>query len=140
MILVAGDIDGRHLALAECVVQRVVDLADGDAEPRGGVAIDHQIGFQPLVLLVAVDVGEHGGLLLQRGRDLRRPFVELLQRGSLQGVLILRVAGAAADADVLHGLQEQRGARHDRQRPPQPRDHAVDRNLALAQRQSARRT
>ena len=133
MILVAGDVDRRNLALAERVVERVVDLADGNSQSRGGVAIDHQIGFEPLVLLVAVDVGE-GVFALQRRRDLRRPFVELLQGGSLQGVLVLRVARAAADADVLHRLQEQGGARNHRHLPPQPRDDAVGGDVTLVRR------
>ncbi len=134
VILVAGDIDRRHLALAECVIERVVDLADGDPELGRGITVDHEVGFQPLVLLVAVDVGEQG-LVLQRGRDLRRPFVELLQRGALQRVLILRVAGAAADANVLHGLQEQRRSGYHRHGTPQPRDDAVGGDVAFRQRQ-----
>ena len=43
VVLVARDIDGRDLALAEGVVERVVDLAHGDAEPRRGVTIDDDV-------------------------------------------------------------------------------------------------
>lgn len=58
MILVAGDVDGRDLTLAEGIVKRVVDLADRDSQTGCRVPIDHKIGLKPLVLLVAVDVGE----------------------------------------------------------------------------------
>ncbi len=71
VILVARDIDGRDLALAEGVIQRVVDLADGDAEAGGGVAIDDEIGLQGPVLLVAVDVGQRR-IGLKRGDEFRR--------------------------------------------------------------------
>ncbi|MGY3540201.1 hypothetical protein ACVIIY_004421 [Bradyrhizobium sp. USDA 4515] len=133
VILVARDIDRRHLPLAEGVVEGVVDLAHRDAEPGRGVAVDHEIGFQALVLLVAVDVGEIR-IALQGRRDLRRPFIELLQRRSLQRVLILRVRGPAPDPDVLHRLQEQARARHHRHLAAQPRDHAVGADLALIKR------
>ena len=117
MILVAGHIDGRYLALAERVIERVVDLADGDSQLGGGVAVDDKIGFEPLVLLVAVDVREVR-IALQGRRDLRRPFIEILEGGALQGELILRIAGAAADADILHRLQEQGCSRNDRHFTP----------------------
>jgi len=60
VILVAGHIDGRNLTLAKRIVKRVVDLTDRDPQPGGGVAVDHQIGLEPLVLLVAVDIGQIG--------------------------------------------------------------------------------
>ena len=41
VILVLRVVDGRDLALAEGVVQRVVDLAGVDAQPAGGGAVDH---------------------------------------------------------------------------------------------------
>ena len=40
VILVERIVDGRHLALAERVVERVVDRAQGDAELHRRVAID----------------------------------------------------------------------------------------------------
>ena len=118
MILVTGHIDGRDLPLAEGIIEGVVDLADGDAELCGSlVAIDHKIGFKPLVLLIAVDVRQVP-IALQGGCDLRRPLVELLERRSLQGELILRIAGTAADPDILHGLKEQGCARYHRHFTP----------------------
>jgi hypothetical protein len=46
------------LALAERIVQGVVDLADRQSQPCNSVPIDDEVGFQPLVQLIAVDVGE----------------------------------------------------------------------------------
>ncbi len=52
VILIAGVVDGRHLALAVGVIKRVVDLGDRDAEPRRSVSVDLEIGLQALVLLI----------------------------------------------------------------------------------------
>ena len=40
---------GGHLALAICVVKRIVDHRRRDAEPRGRVAIEHQLYAKPFV-------------------------------------------------------------------------------------------
>ena len=58
VILVLRVVDHRDLALAEGVVERVVDLADGQPEPRRGGAVDDEIALQPLLLLIEVDVGD----------------------------------------------------------------------------------
>ncbi len=133
MVLVEGVVDRRYLPLAEGVVERVVDLARRDAEPRRRRAVDREIGLQPLLLLVGIDVGQlrHG---LQRLGDARRPGVEIGERVGLQGELVLRVALAAADADVLHRLQEERGAGNLAELAAQPCDHRVRREPALALR------
>ena len=47
-----------------------------DAQPAGGRAVDHQIGLQPLLLLIGIDVAQHR-VVLQRRLQLRRPLVEL---------------------------------------------------------------
>jgi hypothetical protein len=47
MVLVELGEDGGHLALAESVVERVVNVGHGDAEARGGVAIDDQLRPKP---------------------------------------------------------------------------------------------
>ena len=74
MILVEIVVDRRDLALAEGVVERVVDLRRGDAEPRRRGAVDREFDLQPLVLAVGIDVLELGHVL-QRVGDLRHPFV-----------------------------------------------------------------
>ena len=74
-----------------------------------GVAVDRQRQRRALGLLVGGDVAQ----LRQRlhlGQHLRRPFVELVEIGVLQRVLILGARRPAADPDVLRRLQEQAGA------------------------------
>ena len=89
MVLVDLRVERRDLALPERVVQRVVDLRDGDAVARGGVAVDHQRELQARGLLVRHDVLDLGELA-QRRRDLRCPLVELGEVGILEDVLVLR--------------------------------------------------
>ena len=47
VILVDGAVDDRHLALAECVIERVVDLRRRDAQPGRHIAVDDEVGFKP---------------------------------------------------------------------------------------------
>ncbi len=58
VILVELGEHGRDLALAERVVERVVDGRGRDAEARGGVAIDHQMRIQAVVLLIGRDIAQ----------------------------------------------------------------------------------
>jgi hypothetical protein len=104
VILIAGIIDGGYLALAEGIVERVVDLTDRDAEPRRRSPIDGDVGLQPLVLLITVDLCElRNGL--QPRENFWCPFEQLIRVEVLQRILILGVGGAATDADILHRLQ-----------------------------------
>ena len=59
-ILVRLSEDGGDDALTERIVQRVVDGADADAEARGAVAVDGDVGGKSVVFLIADDVGEFG--------------------------------------------------------------------------------
>ena len=92
-----------------------------------------EVDLQALLLLVGIDVGDVRAVALQRLGQLRAPVVQVGQVVALQGVLVLRVALAAADADVLHRLQEQIGARHLGQLGAQAGDHLVGRDVALGQ-------
>ena len=56
---------------------------------------------------------------------LRRPDVQFGQIGILQCVLILRVALPAADAQILRGLQKERGAGNVRQLAANPGDDLI---------------
>ncbi len=58
VILVQRRVHGGDLALAEGVVQGVVDQLRRDAEARRGGAIISDHGLQALILLVAVHVGD----------------------------------------------------------------------------------
>ncbi len=59
VVLVELRENGGDLALAEGVVERVVDVGHGDAQPGRGVAIDDQLGAQALVLQIAGHVGDN---------------------------------------------------------------------------------
>ena len=61
-VLVGLGEDGGDDALAEHIVQRVVDRRRRDAEARRGGAVDHQVDRQPLLLQVAGDIGQLGQL------------------------------------------------------------------------------
>ena len=126
VVLIDRAVDHRHLTLAESVVQRAVDLRRGDAEPRSGVAIDDEIGFEALLLLIGVDVGEHGAVL-ECGNQLRRPVEQVVGAVGLQRVLVCRVALPAAGADILDRVQEQAAAGHLGKLRPQPGDDLIDR-------------
>ena len=96
----------RHLALAERVVERVVDELRLDAEAGRRIAIDGDREQRRFVLRVAGDVGQ----LRQRfelGEQARSPGIQLVQIGILQHVLELAARDAAADGDVLRRLQEE---------------------------------
>ena len=96
----------RHLPLAEGVVERVVDQLRRDAVARGLVAIDVERQGRAWVCW-SVATSRNSGRLLQLVQDLRRPVAEFVEIGILQRVLELRARRAAADVDVLRGLQEQ---------------------------------
>ena len=91
VILVQRLVHGRDLALPESIVERVVDVAVRNAQPRGRIAIDHNLRFQAFVLLVGVDIAQFG----QRAQLLQQiaaPVVQVLQIVALKRVLELRLA------------------------------------------------
>src|ERR1019366_9393152 len=133
MVLVEIAVNRRHLPLSESVVERVVDLRGGETEPRGRVAVDDDIAFDPVLLLIAVEV-ENDAALLQLLKELRRPFIELRRVVRLQRVLIQRVALSAADAQILDRLYEQARAGDLAQFAPQPRHDLAGGLRALRQR------
>ncbi len=120
---------GRDLALAERVVQRVVDHLRGDAEPRRGVAIDVQPRLETAVLLIARDVAQHRQRLQLRQKA-RHPGGQLAGVGVFEAVLKLRPADAIVDRDVLHRLHEQRDAFDLGQRRLQPPNHVARAQIA----------
>ena len=58
VVLVELREDDRDLALAEGVVERIVDGRGGQAQARGGVAVEREVGAQAGGLLVAGYVGQ----------------------------------------------------------------------------------
>ncbi len=123
-VLIQPGVHGGDFALAEGVVKHLVDGRGGDAQPRGGIAVDHQVGRQALVLLVGGDVAQlrHAS----RARlQLRRPGVQLIQVLVRERVLVLRGAAAAADLNILVGLKKERGAGNAGELAAQPVHHLV---------------
>ena len=131
VVLIEAGVHGRDLALAEGVVERVVDVVHGEAQARGGIAVDDEVRFQAMVLLVGGSIAQLGHRL-HLVEQLRRPFVQIVQVVILQRVLVLRVAGASADVDVLNRLQEQLDAGDTRQLGAQAIDDLVGGGFALA--------
>ena len=68
-ILVGLGEDGGDDALAETVIERIVDGRGGDAEARRGVAVHHQIGRQALVEISGGDIADRRHLA-QLGQQL----------------------------------------------------------------------
>ena len=120
-------------ALAEGVVERVVDQLGRDPQPRRGHAVDDERGLEALVLLVGRHVGELRQLP-QRLEDFRRGGQQLLRVVYLERVLVLRRARSSARAHVLDRLEGEVGARDVGGLPPQPRDDLVGAGLAFASR------
>ncbi len=56
MVLVDALIDVGDLALAEGIVERVIDGGNGNAQASGGVAVDHERSLEPIQLLIGVYV------------------------------------------------------------------------------------
>ncbi len=77
-----------------------------EPQPRRGRAVDHEIGFETLLLLVGIDVGEFRQFLHRR-RDLGGPRIDLGAVVTLERVLVFGTAGPSAGADILHRLQKQ---------------------------------
>ena len=127
-VLVERVVNGRDLALAESIVQRGIDHARRDAEARGGVAVDDERRLQPAVLLIGADVGDLGQTR-ERLPDWRLPSPQVFELVRLQRELVLRLALASADADVLHRLQEQVRAGLALELPAQPRDDLIGGDL-----------
>jgi len=78
---------------------------------RERLAVDHKICLQPLVLLIAVHIRQTRQCthLLQQAR---RPFVQLGQVIPCKRVLVHCATTSAADAKILHWLQDGGSAGH----------------------------
>jgi hypothetical protein len=98
-----------HDALAESVVQCVVDRRHGDAEARRGISVDAQVGRQTLRGQVSSDIVE----LRQRPQlvdDSRHPGSQLIRIRTAHHELVLSAADRGVDCQILHGLHVQRHA------------------------------
>src|SRR6185503_7192665 len=103
--LIDGSVDGGDLTRTIGVVEGVFDLAGGDAEGPGFVAVDIDANLRAADLQVAGDIlkavqGHHVGL------DDGRPAIEFVQVRALDGELIEAFGDGAADANERRILQE----------------------------------
>ena len=127
MILVQLFVHGGYLALAEGIVERVVDELGGNAEAGGGGAVVLNEALQAAILLVAIEVRD-GANVPQLLEHFRRELDEVVQIIAAHRELILRGAHTSADAEVLRGLQIERRAGHSQQLGTETRNHE-DRRL-----------
>ncbi len=125
--------DGGDDPLAECIVQRVVDRPHADAEPRGAVAVDGDVGRKSVVFLIADHVRELG-LLAQRRQQLGRPGRQCRVVGALERELVLGAADRVVQCEILNGLHVQRDARDGGGLAAQAADHIGDARGALVAR------
>src|SRR5215469_5713082 len=132
-ILVELGVDGGDLALAEGVVESVVDGGGQNAQAGRGVAVDNQRSEKALVELVTGNVADHGNVA-EFVHKARHPVGELLGVGILQAVLKFRAADAVFDGEVLHRLHKQRDAVDFGQLRLEATDDVGSVNLPLCQR------
>src|ERR1017187_2051217 len=133
VILVQRLIHGGYLALAEVVVQRVIDQLGRNAEARGGFPVIGDQGLQAAVLLVAVDVRD-GGDALQLLKHAGRIGNEVRQVVAAHGELVKRGAVPSADAQVLGGLQVQSCAGDTGELRTQALHNVIHRDFTFRQR------
>src|SRR5260370_35874095 len=133
VILIQAFVDVGGLALPEGSAERVVNVLNGDAEAGGGVAVDDDGTLQAVELLVAVyvaELGDRAHAFLKNGSPVR----EVREVIGLESVLVLSATETAADAEILDGLQVQRGAGNLRRFRTNASDDLIDAELAFAER------
>ena len=96
----------RDLALAEGIVQGVVDHLRRYAVARSSDPVDDQLRLQAQALLIAGNVAQvRNGLELLD--EAIRPLAQLFRVRVFQAVLVLGAADAVLDGQILHGLHEE---------------------------------
>ena len=76
VVLVERIVDGRDRPLAECIIERVVNLAYGHPKPRCGRPVNRDLTFKTRLLLVGVHVGQRR-VILESLQQLRCPLEHL---------------------------------------------------------------
>ena len=105
-ILVVGVVDRRDGALAEGVVEHRVDLVGREAVTRRRLPVDRDECLQAVLLHVGVDVGQLPRMLAELVDQPGHQRVDRTGIVAAQRVLVFRRGLAAADTEVLLGLQE----------------------------------
>ena len=133
MVLVQRAEHGRDLPLSESIVKCVVDQLRRNSEPRGCGSIVDERCLKPIILLVAVHVGEAGQFahLLQQDRP---PLNEIVQIVALNCILVLGAALPPPNAQVLSSLHEDRCSWDRSQFRTKTVDELAGADFALLQR------
>src|SRR5208283_139478 len=95
-----------------------------------GLAVISQHRLQTAILLVGINVGEHGQFAHLLEQD-RAPLNEVLQGVALDGVLKLCAAPPSADAHVLSGLHKSAGTGDSKEFWSQTVHHLAGTRVAL---------
>ena len=134
LVAVDRGVDGRHLALTEGAEQRAANGIDRHAQGIGAVAVNFQRGLQALELRIAGHVAEHR-VTAHRLLQPVGPLAQLVGLHALQDVLVLRLALAPAELQILDRSHENRDAGHITQFLAQFFDHRLHGGTRLARLQ-----
>ncbi len=121
IVVELGEILG-HLALAESIVENVIDLLRLDAVARRLVTVDDEAHRRARHLLVGGDVTQERDLAKPR-QNLGGPRIELAEIRVLERVLIHGAGEPSAHPDVLRRLQVKTHPGHLGEFGPQFLDH-----------------
>ncbi|OIQ67861.1 hypothetical protein GALL_505570 [mine drainage metagenome] len=128
-ILVGLGEDVGNQPLAESIVQGGVDCRGSDAETAGSIAVDVEVGLQPVVLEIAGH-GTEPGRFSQHLDQAGHPRRQHSGVGIFHDQAVLAAAYAVLDGQVLDRLQVQRNAADQGRVLLQPPHHL--RQVALA--------
>ncbi|MNX62827.1 hypothetical protein D3C86_938040 [compost metagenome] len=130
VVLVDLGLEFVDLALAECVVQRFVDIAGGQTKTRRSAAVDADVSDAAAQLQVIGNIAERR-ISPQFFRQALGPGAQGRAIVALEHVLILGAARAGAEVDVLPCTQVQDDARHFHQLRANPVDELAGRDIAV---------
>ena len=106
VVLVELGVNGRHLTLAEGVIEHVVNRLRGNAQTRSGGAVKAELDLIAELHRLALHIGE-GRVLLDRRHQLAGPFLQHLRVGGLQAEAVTGGGHAGVQGQVLHRVQVQ---------------------------------
>ena len=119
LVPIGGQVNGGDLALAKSVEQRGAYGLNRYPQRIGAVPVDLELRLQAAQLRIAGHIQKNGvsaQLILQFGG----PDVQFIRLHTLQNVLILRLARAPAQLQILNWAHEDVDARHPAQLAAQP--------------------
>ena len=95
--------DGRYQALAEGIVESIINSSGGNAEPTGTCPVNVDIGLHTLILSVACDIKQLRHTT-KAFHNFWHPEGEFIGIGILHAELILGTADAILNRQILHRL------------------------------------